>query len=202
MRVRFSPFLFCGSKRNTVNRQLSPSPLRHLRDLDRETGSTHIADTVRGPLAPIAPPKRKPGAQIPLSSEIQPPTSSRTRLSGRPDDDVGGRRQPPWSSSDTNPRPALPACSPAPSTAEPGRGHPECRKPRFARRWSGSIRSGRNSSLPNRRGSLSMYADYYNEARTHMSLRKDAPIGRPVERFGRIIADPMVGGLHYRYARI
>jgi transposase InsO family protein len=49
---------------------------------------------------------------------------------------------------------------------------------------------------------MSMYAGYYNEARTHLSLRKDAPIGRPVERFGRIIVEPMVGGLHYRYARI
>jgi Integrase core domain len=49
---------------------------------------------------------------------------------------------------------------------------------------------------------MSMYAGYYNEVHTHLSLRKDAPIGRPVERFGRIIAEPMVGGLHYRYARI
>jgi hypothetical protein len=47
-----------------------------------------------------------------------------------------------------------------------------------------------------------MYARYYNEARTHLSLRKDAPSGRPIERFGRIIAEPMVCGLHHRYARI
>ena len=43
---------------------------------------------------------------------------------------------------------------------------------------------------------------YHNEGRTHLSLGKDAPIGRPIDRFGRIIAEPMVGGLHYRYARI
>ena len=49
---------------------------------------------------------------------------------------------------------------------------------------------------------MSMYAGYYNEARTHLSLGKDAPIRRPIERFGRIIAEPMVGGLHHRYARI
>ena len=49
---------------------------------------------------------------------------------------------------------------------------------------------------------VSMYASYYNEARTHLSLGKDAPISRPIERFGRIIAEPMVGGLHHRYARI
>jgi hypothetical protein len=42
---------------------------------------------------------------------------------------------------------------------------------------------------------MSMNATYYNEARTHLSLRKNAPMGRPVEQFGRIIVDPMVGGL-------
>jgi transposase InsO family protein len=49
---------------------------------------------------------------------------------------------------------------------------------------------------------VSLYASYYNEARTHLSLTKDAPISRPIERFGRLIAEPMVGGLHHRYARI
>jgi transposase InsO family protein len=49
---------------------------------------------------------------------------------------------------------------------------------------------------------LSLYAGCYNEARTHLSLAKDAPISRPIDRFGRIIAEPMIGGLHHRYARI
>jgi hypothetical protein len=49
---------------------------------------------------------------------------------------------------------------------------------------------------------MSMYASYYNEARTHLSLGKDAPICRLVERFGHIVAQPMVAGLHHRYARI
>jgi hypothetical protein len=39
---------------------------------------------------------------------------------------------------------------------------------------------------------VSLYARYYNEARTHLSLAKDAPITRPIECFGRIIAEPMV----------
>jgi hypothetical protein len=52
------------------------------------------------------------------------------------------------------------------------------------------------------RRTVSMYASYYNEVRTHLSLGKDAPISRPIERFGRTIADPMLGGLHHRYARI
>ena len=49
---------------------------------------------------------------------------------------------------------------------------------------------------------LARYAVYYNESRTHISLGKDAPCGRPVERFGDIIAQPILGGLHHRYARI
>jgi transposase InsO family protein len=49
---------------------------------------------------------------------------------------------------------------------------------------------------------LSKYASYYNEVRTHLSLGKDAPCTRPIERFGDIIAQPILGGLHHRYARI
>ena len=49
---------------------------------------------------------------------------------------------------------------------------------------------------------LSNYANYYNEVRTHLSLGKDAPCTRPIERFGDIIAQPILGGLHHRYARI
>jgi hypothetical protein len=49
---------------------------------------------------------------------------------------------------------------------------------------------------------LSKYASYYNEVRTHLALGKDAPCRRPVERFGEIIAQPILGGLHHRYARI
>ena len=53
-----------------------------------------------------------------------------------------------------------------------------------------------------RRRIMSRYASYYNQARTHLSLGKDAPISRPVQSFGRIITEPMVAGLHHRYARI
>jgi transposase InsO family protein len=47
-----------------------------------------------------------------------------------------------------------------------------------------------------------MYAAYYTEARTRLSLANDTPISRPIERAGRVTAGPMVGGLHHRYARI
>jgi transposase InsO family protein len=49
---------------------------------------------------------------------------------------------------------------------------------------------------------LSAYATYYNQARTHMALRKDAPIHRAVQRNGAIIALPVLSGLHHRYVRI
>jgi transposase InsO family protein len=49
---------------------------------------------------------------------------------------------------------------------------------------------------------LAKYAIYYNEVRTHVSLGKDAPCPRPIERFGGIVAHPILGRLHHRYARI
>jgi len=49
---------------------------------------------------------------------------------------------------------------------------------------------------------LTLYAPYYNESRTHLSLRKDAPLGRRVQRYGTIATTPILSGLHHRYARI
>jgi len=49
---------------------------------------------------------------------------------------------------------------------------------------------------------LTLYAFYYNESRTHLSLHKDAPLGRTVQRYGKIAATPVLSGLHHRYARI
>jgi Integrase core domain len=49
---------------------------------------------------------------------------------------------------------------------------------------------------------LAKYAIYYNEVRTHVSLEQDAPCVRPIERIGNVVAHPILGGLHHRYARI
>ncbi len=49
---------------------------------------------------------------------------------------------------------------------------------------------------------LNLYASYYNQTRTHLSLRKDAPIGRSIQRSGAIVAIPILTGLHHQYARI
>ena len=47
------------------------------------------------------------------------------------------------------------------------------------------------------------YGSYYEKARTHLALDKDAPIPRPVMPPGEgdIVAIPEVGGLHHRYER-
>ena len=49
---------------------------------------------------------------------------------------------------------------------------------------------------------LTSYSLYYNEARTHLGLAKDAPLGRPIQRSGTVITTPILSGLHHRYARI
>ena len=46
------------------------------------------------------------------------------------------------------------------------------------------------------------YAGYYNDTRTHLALNKDAPLGRPIQRYGQIRPVPHVGGLHCSYVRI
>jgi putative transposase len=53
------------------------------------------------------------------------------------------------------------------------------------------------------RRTLTRYFAYYHEARTHLSLDKDAPDVRSVElpEAGRIVEIPEVGGLHHRYVR-
>ena len=50
---------------------------------------------------------------------------------------------------------------------------------------------------------LRSYLDYYNNARTHLSLDRNAPVKRRVEppSEGRVLAIPQVGGLHHRYRR-
>ncbi len=50
---------------------------------------------------------------------------------------------------------------------------------------------------------LTRYFAYYHRARTHLSLDKDAPDGRPIEppELGMVIQIREVGGLHHRYLR-
>jgi hypothetical protein len=46
---------------------------------------------------------------------------------------------------------------------------------------------------------LAAYAGYYNGVRTHLSLDKDTPGHRPVQRLGQLATQPVLGGLHHQY---
>ena len=72
----------------------------------------------------------------------------------------------------------------------------------YVERLIGSIRRECTDHLIVFNAELAKYATYYNEARTHISLGRDAPYTRPIERFGAIVAHPILGGLHHRDARI
>ncbi len=50
---------------------------------------------------------------------------------------------------------------------------------------------------------LRSFVDYYNSTRTHLSLDKDTPEGRPIQRSdqGRVLELKRVGGLHHEYVR-
>src|SRR6201994_760067 len=49
---------------------------------------------------------------------------------------------------------------------------------------------------------LLCYMKFYNGARTHLSLEKDAPVSRAVDRAGHILCRPILGGLHHQYGRV
>ena len=49
---------------------------------------------------------------------------------------------------------------------------------------------------------LAAYTGYYNELRTHLSLGKESPCHRSVQRRGQLVARPILGGLHHQYYRI
>ena len=51
---------------------------------------------------------------------------------------------------------------------------------------------------------LGSYLDYYHGSRTHLSIGKDTPDGRPVQSAGSgtVVSLPKVGGLHHRYERL
>ena len=49
---------------------------------------------------------------------------------------------------------------------------------------------------------LAAYTGYYNKLRTHLSLDKDSPNRRPVQRRGDLSARPILGGLHHQYCRM
>jgi transposase InsO family protein len=49
---------------------------------------------------------------------------------------------------------------------------------------------------------LAAYTGYYNELRTRLSLSKDSPSHRSIQRLGQIIPRPILGRLHHEYWRM
>lgn len=77
----------------------------------------------------------------------------------------------------------------------------------YIERWIGSARRECVDHMmvlgqSHMRRIMSTYVRYYETARTHLSLDKDAPLGRKIMQFGQVMVEPMVGGLHHRYVRI
>jgi transposase InsO family protein len=77
----------------------------------------------------------------------------------------------------------------------------------YAERLIGSIRQDCLDHVvvfgePHLRNLLRSYQRYYNEARTHLSVSKDAPNPRAVQARGHILVTPILGGLHHQYGRI
>ena len=48
---------------------------------------------------------------------------------------------------------------------------------------------------------LKAYVAYYNHVRPHLAMGKDAPATGSVQRIGRVVTRPILGGLHYQYSR-
>ena len=50
---------------------------------------------------------------------------------------------------------------------------------------------------------LKGYVEYYTASHTHLALKRDTPLPRPVAppAAGRVVAIPQVGGLHHCYER-
>ena len=79
----------------------------------------------------------------------------------------------------------------------------------FAERVIGSIRRQCRAHVlilneAHLRRLLRGYSGYYNTARPHQSLDNNSPqprVGEPPSR-GRLVAIPLVGGLHHRYQRV
>ena len=49
---------------------------------------------------------------------------------------------------------------------------------------------------------LRSYTTYYNAARAHLLVNKDAPMPRTVNAVGCIVPTPFLGGLHHLYVRV
>ena len=76
-----------------------------------------------------------------------------------------------------------------------------------AERWVGTLRREcLNHLIPlnerHLRRLVQEFVAYYNETRPHRTLDLHPPAGpRPLQKHGRVVATPVLGGLHHRYER-
>ena len=49
---------------------------------------------------------------------------------------------------------------------------------------------------------LNAYAGYYNDVRTHLSLKKNTSAFRRPQSIGKVLSLPVLGGLHHHYVRL
>jgi putative transposase len=51
---------------------------------------------------------------------------------------------------------------------------------------------------------LAEYVDYYNATRPHLSLDRNVPLPRNADppEAGKVVATPILGGLHHHYHRV
>src|ERR1700693_1904154 len=81
------------------------------------------------------------------------------------------------------------------------RHHQPCRRP-YERKLGDQTKDDPDKEPREERSCGRSQTLLYNGARTHLSLEKDAPVSRAVERAGQILCRPILGGLHHQYGRI
>ena len=125
---------------------------------------------------------------------VRPPTSRRGSAPGASDGSWPRR---------TSIAALRPIAAPGPAQVCTGTppAHPGRRPDQSTQR--GRTTGATDTGLLGTRSDGCLIADLYHRDRTHLSLEKDAPEPRPVERpdHGAIVEMPVVGGLHHRYTR-
>src|SRR6202158_5330321 len=162
--------------------------LRHLPDSRRESPMLRLNPAI----AMVRPkPTSHPAAALPRRSARQGQHRER-RQHARP-------REPP----DRTSRPESPAIARMPDQRG-CTGKPLCPPSRPPHEYGPGIRpkdaTDKEARPPRSRGRSVVVL--YNRARTHLSLEKDAPVSRAVDRAGYILCRQILGGLHHQYARI